>query len=171
MKRVLVIGSAGAGKSTLARRLGELLGLEVIHLDRLFWHSGWVETPREQWRERVLELLARESWIMDGNYSNTFDLRFPACDTIIFLDLSRYLCVWRVVRRRLLYRRRNRPDMPAGCDERLDMQFIRWIWTYPQRTRPRVFEMLSAHAATKRFIHLRSPREVESFLRRMQREV
>lgn len=71
MRRVLVIGCGGAGKSTLARQLGEATGLPVIHLDAHYWRPGWVETPKETWRAAVDELIAADAWIMDGNYSGT----------------------------------------------------------------------------------------------------
>ena len=71
MKRVLVIGSGGAGKSTFATRLGARLGLPVIHLDRVYWQPGWVETPKDEWLRKVEEMCAADAWVMDGNYSGT----------------------------------------------------------------------------------------------------
>jgi adenylate kinase family enzyme len=164
MKRVLVIGSGGAGKSTFARRLGARLGLEVIHLDREHWRPGWVETPKDEWRRRVEELAARESWVMDGNYSGTLDVRLAACDAVIFLDLPRALCVWRVLKRIVTYRRGVRPDMAEGCHEQFDFKFIRWVWDYPTRTRPKVLALLEQHSHDKRIVRLRTRAEVEKFL-------
>lgn len=167
MRRVLVIGSGGAGKSTFARRLGARLGLEVIHLDALYWQAGWVETPKEAWRERVGELVRREAWVMDGNYSGTLDMRLAACDAVIFLDLPRAACVWGVLKRVLTYRRGGRPDMAAGCDERLSLDFLRWIWNYPARSRPKVLKLLAEHAGGRHVVRLRSRAEVESYLKRL----
>src|SRR4051812_11836598 len=98
MRRVVVIGSGGAGKSTLARRIGERLGLPVIHLDAEHWQSGWIEPSKEEWARRVSELVKADAWVIDGNYGGTMDSRLAACDTAIFLDLPRSLCVVRVVR-------------------------------------------------------------------------
>lgn len=89
MKRVLVIGSGGSGESTLARRLGELLHLEVKHLDQLYWRSGWHEPPKNEWLETVKELTSADSWIMDRNFGGTLEVRIQRCDTIVFLDLPR----------------------------------------------------------------------------------
>ncbi len=164
MRRVLVIGAGGAGKSTFARRLGQVLDIEVIHLDSLYWKPGWVKPSKVEWAERVAELVQRESFVMDGNYSGTFDIRVAACDTLIFLDMPRLVCLWRVLKRLLLYRRRTRPDMAAGCDEKLDREFLLWIWTYPKTRRPKVLKLMREHAACKRMIRLRSPAEVERFL-------
>lgn len=164
MKKVLVIGPGGAGKSTFARRLGELLGIEVLHLDRFYWRPGWVETPKPEWSRTVEEMLKGDAWIMDGNYSGTLDIRVRACDTVIFLDMPRRVCLRRVVKRALMYRNRSRPDMAEGCQERLTWEFILWIWNYPRRTRQKVIRLLEANREEKRIVWLRSKAEVESFL-------
>ncbi len=163
MKKILVIGSGGAGKSTFARRLSQILDIEVIHLDALYWNPGWVEPPKPEWRERVEELLRRDSWIMDGNYSGTLDLRLAACDTVIFLDIARAVCLWRVLKRWMLYRNRSRPDMAEGCREKFNLKFAQWIWSYPRKTKPKVIEMIE-QARGKKVVWLRSRAEVERFL-------
>lgn len=163
MKRVLVIGSGGAGKSTFSRRLSRLLNIEVIHLDMLYWKPGWIETPKPEWRKLVEELVKRDSWIIDGNYSGTFDIRFDACDTVIFLDISRLLCIWRVLKRVMLYRSRGRPDMAEGCPEKVNLEFVRWIWDYPKRTRPKVLKLLKESRQSKNVIWLRKQADIESF--------
>ena len=164
MKRVLVIGSGGAGKSTFSRRLGERLGLEVIHLDKVFWSPGWVEPSKEGWRRTVEELCARESWVMDGNYSGTLDVRLAACDAVVFLDLPRAVCVWRVLKRAMMYRNSPRPDMAEGCREKFDLKFLHWVWTYQSRRRPKILARLDEIDGDKRVIRLRSDEEVERFL-------
>lgn len=164
MKKVLVIGSGGAGKSTFARHLGTRLNIDVIHLDTLYWHPGWVETPRAEWRKVIEGLVRRDAWIIDGNYSNTLDFRLEACDTVIFLDIARLICLWRVVARAILYCGRTRPDMAEGCRERLDWGFIRWVWSYKRRTRPQIIEILRQRAQCKQVIWLRSRAEVKRFL-------
>src|SRR5688572_26030956 len=142
MRRVLVIGSGGAGKSTLARQMGERLRLPVVHLDALYWGAGWTATPKDEWARTVARLIVADAWVMDGNYSGTLDLRIPAADTIVFLDFPRVVCLWRAVRRRLAFHRRTRPDIHPECPERLTWQFVDWIWNYPRKQRPRVLERL-----------------------------
>ncbi|HYG11089.1 MAG TPA: DNA topology modulation protein [Pyrinomonadaceae bacterium] len=164
MRKVLVVGSGGAGKSTFARRLGQLLNLEVIHLDSLYWNSGWVETPKAEWAKTVEELTRRDSWVMDGNYSGTLDIRIKACDTLIFLDMPRRVCFGRVLKRLIAYRHRTRPDMAAGCNEKLSWEFILWVWNYPKTQRPNILDLMRQNAGHKKMIRLRSPAETERFL-------
>jgi adenylate kinase family enzyme len=164
MRKVLVIGPGGAGKSTLANQLGELLNIEVLHLDKLYWHPGWIETPKPEWLKTVGELLERDRWIMDGNYSGTLDIRFQACATVIFLDVSRTLCLWRVLKRAIMYRKKSRPDMAEGCPERLNLEFILWILNYPRRTRPKIVRMLESNQGEKKIVWLQSQSDVKRFL-------
>lgn len=159
-----MIGSGGAGKSTFSKRLHHILKIEVIHLDTLYWKPGWVETPKPEWKKMVEELLRRDSWIIDGNYSGTLDRRLEACDTVIFLDIARTICVWRVLKRALLYRHGRRPDMAQGCDEKVSFQFMRWIWEYPKRSRPKVLRLLAESAQHKHVVRLRTQADVERFL-------
>jgi adenylate kinase family enzyme len=168
VKRVLVIGSGGAGKSTFARRLGQILSLEVIHLDRMYWKPGWTEPSKDAWLATVDQLLARDTWIMDGNYSGTIERRVEFCDTVVFLDLPRGTCIWRVIRRTITHLGTARSDMAQGCPERLTLQFLSWIWNYPKRTRPKILTLLKKHQHRKTTLHLHSPGEVEGFLAHLQ---
>jgi adenylate kinase family enzyme len=165
MRRVLVIGSGGAGKSTVAAQLGELLELEVNHLDKFYWRPGWVKPEPDEWTRQVTELIDRDSWIIDGNYSGTLELRLRRCDTIVFLDLPRVLCLWRIVKRFFLYRNANRPDVGEGCPEKLDFEFVSWVmWDYPRRSRPKIIKLLREHAGEKEIHWLRSRNDVTRFL-------
>ena len=168
MRRVLVIGSGGSGKSTFARRLGERLRLEVIHLDKAYWRPGWVEPPKDEWTKKVEELCGGAEWVMDGNYSGTLDLRMNACDTVIFLDLPRALCAWRILRRAAVYRGGGRPDMAEGCRESFNLEFLAWVWNYPGHSRPKVLSVIEKHAHEKRIIRLRSRAEVAKFLAQLE---
>ena len=164
MKRILIIGSGGAGKSTFARSLHEATGIELIHLDKVFWKPNWVETPKDEWKKTVEDLLTKDSWIMDGNFGGTMEMRIAACDTVIFLDLPRTICVWRAYKRVLIYKKNSRPDMAEGCDEKFDLKFLKWIWDYPTRTKPRVEALLKRFQNEKNIIRLKSKSEVEDFL-------
>lgn len=164
MQRVLIIGSGGAGKSTLATTLGERLGLPVVHLDAHYWRPGWDPTPSDEWRRRVSELIAAHAWVMDGNYGGTMAQRLAAADTVVLLDLPRLLCLWRIVRRAVTYAGRSRPDMAPGCPERWQWAFVWWILSYPQTRLPGVLSRLAALPSETRVVRLRSTREVEAFV-------
>ena len=164
MKKVLIVGPGGSGKSTLARALGEKLALEVLHLDRFYWSSGWIKPSADEWQKTINELLARESWIIDGNYSGTLVQRIEACDTIIFLDIPTLTCLWRITKRRLLYRYQTRPDMADGCDEKLDFEFISWVLGYARRSRPKVVKLIEENRTKKKIVWLRSTRAVNEFV-------
>jgi adenylate kinase family enzyme len=137
----------------------------VVHLDVHHWMPGWTEPPKEGWARKVEELLSGDEWIMDGNYSGTLETRLAACDTVVFIDLPRVLCVWRVLKRLLTYRGGGRPDMAEGCAECFDLKFLKWVWDYPKRTRPNVLRLLEENSRAKSVYWLRSRAEVESFLR------
>lgn len=127
MKKIAIVGCGGAGKSTLARQLSDILHLPVLHLDKVFWQPGWKTLPKEEEQKILEEVAMRDEWIIDGNYKGTMPTRFEAADTIIFLDFSTLLCLHRVIKRYFKYRGTTRPDMTAGCPEKLDWEFISWI--------------------------------------------
>ena len=164
MRRVLVIGCSGAGKSTVSRRLAKITGLPLIDLDAIHWRSGWVEPSPREWREIVGAAAAKPEWIMDGNYAGTFDLRVPRADTVVWLDFSRRICLWRVVKRTARNLGNNREGLPPGCPERLNWEFLRYIWTFNAEHRPRVVATLDRFGAGSRVIRLDNDRSVDAFL-------
>ena len=168
MRRVLVIGSCGAGKSVFSRRLGAVTGLPVIHLDRHFWRPGWVEPEKDAWWRQVEGLLKGEAWIIDGNYGRTMDLRLASCDTAIFLDFPRHVCLWRVCKRAVQYSGRSRPDIADGCPEKIDWDFIKWTWGYPERSRPSVIDRLARVSGKVSVITLHNDRETDEYLASLQ---
>ena len=141
-----------------------LTGLPVIHLDREFWLPGWVEPPKAEWQQQHAGLIAREQWIIDGNYGGTMEARFQAADTVIYLDLPRLVCLWSVIRRRFSSARRGRPDMADGLQDKLDLEFLMWIWTFPQKRRPTILGMLEALPTTTTVVRLRSRIQVHDYL-------
>jgi adenylate kinase family enzyme len=165
MRRVLIVGNSGGGKSTLARRLGEKLRLPVVHLDVLYWKPGWVESDDTPFRADVTQALQGPAWICDGNFSGTWDIRMPLADTIVWITQPRLVCLARAIWRMAAYRgRRTRPDMAAGCDEKFDLEFYRYIWTYDAQVRPRLEAALQTYGAHARCVRLRSDCEIAQFL-------
>lgn len=164
MQRIAIIGSGGAGKSTLARKIGKQLQIEVVHLDRLFWKPDWVMSSKEEQKALYQPLINQMAWIIDGNYGETMDIRLQEADTVIYLDFSRMLCIYRVLKRRFQYHKQSRPDMADGCLERLDFTFLKWLWNYPKNNRPLTLAKLAALPNEKRVIILRNTKDVERFL-------
>lgn len=164
MERILIIGCGGAGKSTLARQLGEKLNLPVVHLDSIFWLPGWVEMERDAFDARVLQELEKPQWIMDGNYNRTLPRRVAHCDTIIYLDFSRFACLYGIFKRLLTNIGKTRPDMGAGCKEKVDWAFVKWVWNFNKNKRQRYYKMLNEATHTETIV-LKNRRMVNRFLK------
>lgn len=164
MKRVLILGPSGSGKSTLGERLGRILGIPVVHLDQHYWKPNWVDTPKDEWRVKVSDLIKSDSWVMDGNYTSTLRLRAEAADTIIFIDIPRRLSYLRIFTRFLRFRGKTRPDVTEDCPEKIDLDFIRWIWDYPRTRKPVILRFLEKQKAVKNVIILKGQQEVEGFV-------
>ncbi|MDI4646923.1 DNA topology modulation protein [Cohnella hashimotonis] len=165
MERILIIGSAGSGKSTLSQRLGEQLNLPIIHLDRHYWKPNWIPTPNEEWDQFVIKAADQEQWIMDGNYSRTLNLRLKRADTVIFLDMPTWLCVYRIIKRRIKFHGKTRPDLNEGCPEKLDWVFFKWVWNYKQRSRTSVLDQIMHFKDNKRIIIVKSRQEAKGIMK------
>ncbi|MGV8995316.1 MAG: topology modulation protein [Parvibaculaceae bacterium] len=164
MQRIVIIGCSGGGKSTLARKLGEKLNLPVTHLDVLFWKPNWVESTYEEFRPKIAAVCAGERWLIDGDYSKTFDLRLPRADTIIWIDQSRLKCLWRAFWRSTSQLGRNRIDLAEGCPEKYDWEFYKFIWNYRRTNIPKIERGLAEFGGNAKFHHLKSDKEIVAFL-------
>ena len=166
MEKIIIIGCGGAGKSTLAWKLGRILDIQVYHLDALYWKPGWVMTSKDEWETLIKQLIEKDAWILDGNYGSTIDLRTHAADTIIFLDYSTPRCLYGVFKRRIMYNGKTRPDMNEGCPERLDWDFIKWVARYKREKAPGILAKLEGFKLQgKEIYHFTNPRETEEFIK------
>ena len=163
MDRVLIIGCGGAGKSTLARQLGEKLNLPVVHLDSIFWLPGWVEMEKDEFDARIRAEMAKETWILDGNYNRTLPERIARCDTIIYLDFSRTACLYGIFKRLLTNIGKTRPDMGAGCKEKVDLDFVKWVWNFNKHKREKYYRLLNEAEGVETIV-LKNRRMVRRFL-------
>jgi adenylate kinase family enzyme len=163
-----VIGSPGAGKSVFAERLGQSLGIEVFHLDTLYWRSGSHPSAAE-WAELEQNLVRRDRWVADGNYSATLTTRLDAADTAVFLDLPMLVCLTRFVRRR--FRSQAAAGMPRDRRAPLSWSAMRGIVSFPRDHRPGFLDVLKAREDRLRIVVLRAPREVETFLEDVSQEL
>lgn len=160
----MILGCCGAGKSTFARQLHEKTRLPLIHLDKEYWQPNWVETDAETWENKVQELAKNTAWIMDGNYGGTVDIRLQAADTIIYLDRSRWLCLYRVLKRIIVHYGQSRPDINEGCKERFDWEFIKYVYYFNDKKRPKTLARISKFATSKQVFIFNSNKAIQTFL-------
>lgn len=165
MRKILVIGSPGAGKTTFSRTLAKKLQIPLHHLD-FYYHDDRFSYRQDTdaWRRKVAELVQQPSWIIDGNYKSTFDIRFPYADTIIYLDYPRSLTIWRALKRRITLHGKVRNDMPSNWTEKFTWQLFRFIWSYNKEQRPKVYKLLQDNHIKGDVVILHSPSNAEHYL-------
>ena len=165
--RVLVIGMAGAGKSTFAQALSTKTGLPVIHLDVHYWKPGWVKPSEDEWREKQRAMLAAPAWIADGNDLETLDLRLEHAETVVLLDTPWWICAGRAFVRGL---RKPVDEMPEGCDDsatrRLqdEWRLIWVVWRHRRSEAEQARAMISRHGGRVALRVIRSKRAAQEFL-------
>jgi adenylate kinase family enzyme len=156
MKRVIILGRGGSGKSTLASTIGEITGLPVIELDKIFWQPGLHALLPSEWVKMQRSLVAQESWIMDGDLGpyDAVEVRLSAADTIILLDFGLVRCAWRALRRG-----RERSD------------FWQWLIAYRRRSLPVLMQAISKFAPHAELHLIRNPKQLSRFLAGVERNV
>jgi adenylate kinase family enzyme len=164
MMRVVIVGCPGAGKTVFARKLVVKTGLPLVHLD-YYYHdkSKNYETDKTAWTKKVESLVAKDRWIMDGNYSSGFPIRFKRADIVIFFDYPRRLVLYRMFKRRLIYQFKRRTDMPAGWREKIPWKFLKFVWNFNKNYRHRITDILYSDDQ-KNTVVFRSPADADQYL-------
>ena len=158
MKKVIVIGCPGSGKSTVSRALHNKTGIPLYHLDMMYWNADKTTVEKIVFLERLSAVLEKNEWIIDGNYGSTMELRMAACDTVIFLDYPLDVCLDGIKERR----GKPRSDMP-WIETEEDAEFIEFIKNYNEQQKPKVLELLKKYG-DKNIIIFKSREQAESFL-------
>ncbi len=169
VNRIAIVGAPGSGKSTIARKLGELTGLPVYHMDHIHWKPGWVARDRSEKIEMALGILAQEQWIFEGGFSEIHSERLSRADMLIWLDLPFWLRVWRVIKRTVRWFGQSRPDMQIECKEGLNpemLKFFKYIWDTRHSARAKIAASVNPAPHGLILVHLTSPNQVHKFLRK-----
>lgn len=170
MQKIMIIGCSGAGKSTLAKKIHNITGLELIHLDQCYWKPGWVESERAEWLATTQKILQKPSWIIDGNYGSSIDMRMEKADTVIMLDYPTWKCLWRVIKRLITYYGQNRPDMPEGCNERFDWAFMMYVYHFRRKKRPANMDRLARLRSDQQAYIFKTDQEATAFLKTLSKQ-
>ena len=158
MKKIIVIGCPGSGKSTFSRALHHKIGIPLYHLDRMYWNADKTTVEKSVFLERLSAVLEKDEWIIDGNYGSTMELRLQASDTVFFLDYPLAVCLSGIRERRGT----PRNDMPWVETEE-DAEFIEFIKGYNDAQRPKVLELLEKYSA-KKIVIFKSREQADVFL-------
>lgn len=165
MRRIIVVGSQGSGKTSLSRNLGRKLGLPVVHLDVLYWRPGWKPSDKASFRSRVAVAIAGDAWVVDGSFSGlAFDLTLARADLLVVIARPRWLCQWRILWRSSFDRDKARPDLPEGCPEQFDWKLMREAWRYDTERAPVIEAERVQYGADVPVVRLRRDRDIREFL-------
>ncbi|WGH77765.1 P-loop NTPase family protein [Jannaschia ovalis] len=171
MRRVMIIGQPGSGKSTFARAMGALTFLPVYHVDRIHWQSGWIARPRAETTRLCAAIEAKPAWIFEGGHSATWHNRLARADTLIWLDLPVGARLGRIARRTVRWWGRTRPDLPDGCPEQMSLAFWRYVWRTRATGRARCAELMARAGPGHAIHHLEGARAARSYLAALRRAV
>lgn len=163
--RVAVIGCSGGGKSTLSQRLAKVLDARYICMDRaFFWLPGWVMRDRAEQRALIAKAIEADRWVMDGTNQSSFDIRLARTQVMIWVRMPRWLCLWGVFSRWLKHAGRTRPEMTPGCPEKIDREFLRYVWNFDRTYVPVITARIEEHAPRMPVLMLKSRREMRRLL-------
>lgn len=165
IKRIVIVGCAGCGKSTLAVKLGRNLNLPVLHLDTIYWKANWQEEDKNVFLTKQKEMIEKPCWILDGNYRDTLEMRLENCDTVIFLDYPRRVAIYGIYKRYFQYRNKERDSIAKGCPEKIDRSFLKWVWRFNKDARPLIVEKIAKYKNDKEILIFKKRKHLNQFLK------
>ncbi len=161
MKKVIVIGCPGSGKSTFARALHAKTALPLFHLDMMYWKADKTTVEKAVFLQRLKEVLAQDEWIIDGNYGSTMEMRIKECDTVFFLDFPYKVCLDGLIKRR----GKPRTDMPWVEDGTVDNEFVNFVKNYNEESKPKVIDLLEKYS-NKDIVIFHSRAEADEYIKK-----
>lgn len=159
----MIVGNNGSGKSYLSKELSAITGLPLIHLDVEFWRPNWEKPPQEEWINKLMELTSKDQWIIDGNHTDTMELRFNRADLVILLDINRLVCLLSVLKRH----GKKRSDMPQYLDERLDAEYLKFykgLWNFSKKRKPIIIDLHKKYP-DKTFFVIKNRRRMNTLIK------
>ena len=160
MKKIIIIGCPGSGKTTFAEKLNKLTGLPLYYLDAIWHKPDKTHIPREEFDQRISEIFDTPEWIIDGNYRRTLETRLQHCDTVFLFDLPTELCVQGAMERV----GKGRYDIP-WLEKEIDQEFLKSIIEFPESVLPEIYELLKKYKAEKQVIIFHSRNEADEYLK------
>ncbi len=173
-KKIAVIGNAGSGKTTLAKKLAALLHVPLYHLDQYFFSPSWQEVPKEEFKAKHDELCNLDVWVLEGCSMKTVPDRLAKADMIIYLKTPRWRCMFNILRRAVCNHGRVRECSPAGCPEnmfnRKFLKLLRYVWNFNKRFDAGIQEQLNLYKDEKPVYYLYSYEQIDDFLNTITKE-
>lgn len=168
---IMVLGCSGGGKSTTAAKLAEIFDLKPIHLDLFLWKSGWVQRGQDEMAILLKQEFANDGWVSDGNHRAWgYDERVARADMLVWVDMPRWRCMFNIFYRVWKYRGKSRPSMTEGCPDRLNWEFTVYVWNFKYNRGRKLAELFKRLNGQKRLYQLRTYKELNEFLKNMQKE-
>jgi adenylate kinase family enzyme len=166
-RRIAVIGNAGSGKSTVARKIQTVCGLPLHHLDTYFWKSNWTHPNRDEYKIVHDALCDQPEWIIEGTNLSLWEHRKNRAEIIIILKIPRFLCIRRILKRTWMYYGKQGPGSAHGCNERFNWRFLKflgWVWEFESKYLVKITELVESYQQTKKIYVLSSQHEIDTFL-------
>ncbi len=166
IKRIAIIGNAGSGKSTLSQKLHKITNLPIYYLDQYYWKPRWVRTEPYEYKKMHDAICDKQEWIIDGINLRVMEYRIQRADMVIFLDIPRYLCFYRIFKRTFKNYGKETPSSAKGCPERFNweyIKFLKWVWDFKKKYPAKIQEFLSQYPEKQSYIFKSQP-EVYAFI-------
>ncbi len=164
MKKIIVIGCPGSGKTTFAEKLNKFTGLPLYYLDAIWHKPDKTHIPRDEFDQRISEIFATPEWIIDGNYNRTIEMRLKQCDTVFLFDLPTEVCIQGATDRL----GKGRYDLP-WIEKELDPEFEEFIKDFAKTSLPKIYELIEKHKAEKQIVIFKSREDSDEFIKTIKR--